>query len=160
MNPKKPLSACCEKPMKVNMASDDGRLFCTHCGNDCEVSSRREPFRGYSTISKVRKPSGEGEVFKEVWGRCKGKSEVSGKPLLTPEHPMWHWQFSHLLPKGTYTKRKLSAENIVACTVHEHTEEWPFVKEKSDEELVAMDMKHWIPTVTLFRAERLKANTT
>jgi len=160
MNPKKPLSACCEKPMKVNMASADGRLFCTHCGNDCEVSSRREPFRGYSTIAKVRKPSGEGEVFKEVWGRCKGKSEVSGEPLLPPDHPMWHWQFSHCLPKGAYPEERLKPGNIVACTVHEHTEEWPFVKEKSDDELRAMGEEKWIPVVRRFRTLRLKANTT
>lgn len=158
-NPK-PLSSCCEKPAKVNMAraEDCTRFyFCTHCGDPCDLSQRRTPFKG-TTLSPTRKPSGEKEVFLKVWARCKGRSEVSGEPLLPVDHPMWHWQFSHLLPKGSYPGDQLDEHNIVACTVDEHTIEWPLVKEKTDAEIKAMGMSKWIAKVTLFRALRLKYN--
>lgn len=116
---KKPLSSCCEKPVKVNMASADGRLFCLNCGNDCEVSSRREPFKA-STISKVRKPTGEREVFVRLWAKCGGKSVISGAQLLPPEHPLFHYQFAHCLNKGTYPEERLNEANIFPVTVEEH----------------------------------------
>lgn len=155
---KKRLSACCEKPAKVNMASEDGHLFCSHCGEPCEESVRKAPFRGYSTLSTTRKATGEGDAFKQVWARCKGLSEVSGEKLLPPDHPMWTWQFSHLIPKGSYQKERNNPENIVAVTVDEHTKEWPLVKEKTDDELRSMKQQKWMVVVTLFRALRLRYN--
>jgi len=152
----KPLSSCCEKPAKVNVNNPGGPMFCSKCGQDCKVSERKVPFRGYSTLSTVRKISGEGEMFRKVWERCKGRSEVSGEPLLPYGHPMWFHQFSHCLPKGSYGEDRLELANIVACTVKEHTEEWPLVKEKTDEQIKAMGMAKWVPTVTLFRAMRLR----
>lgn len=153
----KPLSSCCEKRIVADV-TNPGAYFCNHCGETCKPSERKKPFRGYSTISPVRKISGEGEAFAKVWERCKGKSEVSGEPLLPYGHAMWHHQFSHLLPKGSYQNDRLELANIVACTVREHTDEWPLVKEKSDEEIKAMGLSKWIPTVTMFRAMRLKYN--
>ena len=154
----KPLSSCCEKPAKLDMTRNDGAMFCSHCGKTCELSQRTKPFKGYTTIPKVRKATGEKEQFLLVWARCKGKSEVSGVPLLPLDHPMWHFQFSHGLPKGTYGEDRLELANITACTVDEHTIEWPLVKEKTDDELRAMGMAKWIKTVTTFRALRLKSN--
>lgn len=151
----KRLSDCCQKPAKVNV-NDPGTLFCSHCGNDCNVSQRKAPFKGYSTLSPTRKATGESEVFLKVWERCKGKSEVSGADLLPYGHPMWHWQFCHLLPKGSYQNDRTDIANIVATTVDEHTDEWPFVKEKTDAELRELGMSKWIPKVTVFRALRLK----
>lgn len=154
----KPLSSCCEKPAKLDMTASNGAMFCTHCGQTCEVSKRTKPFKGYTTISAVRKPTGEHSAFLEVWKRCKGKSEVSGVDLLPLDHPMWHWQFSHLLPKGSYQGERVDLINIVACTIDEHVKEWPRVKEKTDAQMIAMGMSKWIVKVTLFRALRLKSN--
>jgi len=154
----KPLSSCCEKPAKMDMTRNDAAFFCSHCGQTCELSKRTKPFKGYYTMPKERKPTGEKEVFLKVWARCKGKSEVSGVDLLPLDHPMWHWQFSHCLPKGTYTEERLILQNIVACTVDEHVKEWPIVKEKDDQWLKENGYANWIPKVTLFRAMRLKSN--
>jgi hypothetical protein len=160
MNKKdKVLSACCEKPAKPNV-NNPGTLFCTQCGEDCEPSSRKAPFKGFSTISKVRKVSGEGEAFAKVWQRCGGFSEVDRTQRLLPYgDPMWHWQFSHLLPKGSYPSDRTDLMNIVATTVDEHLNEWPLAKEKTDAELRHMGWERWIPKVTLFRALRLRYNT-
>lgn len=148
----KELSSCCGKRAKVNRLTLSG-YFCTECGKDCTTA---KPKPKSSTLSQVRKPSGEREVFERVWLRCKGKSEVSGADLLPPDHPMWHWQFSHGAPKSSYPQERNNPDNITACTVEEHTEEWPFVKELTDDELRREGMAKWIPQVTAFRALRLK----
>lgn len=151
----KPRSSCCDAPAKNNVM-EPGKMFCANCGKDCAVAKAASK---YSTLSTVRKVTGEGEVFRDVvWPRCKGKSEVSGADLLPYGHKMWAAQFCHLLPKGSYDQDRLKPENIVATTVEEHTDEWPFVKEKSDAELRELGMSKWIPKVTVFRALRLCYN--
>ena len=151
----KPRSSCCDAPAKNNVM-DPGKMFCSKCGRDCTVAKAAPKF---TTLSTVRKVTGEGEIFREkVWPRCKGKSEVSGEPLLPYGHKMWAAQFCHLLPKGSYDQDRLKPENIVATTVSEHTDEWPFVKEKTDAELRELGMSKWIPKVTVFRALRLRYN--
>lgn len=153
----KPISACCDALAKDNVMNP-GVSFCTKCGEDCEVV-KPKPKYGASTLSNVRKASGEAEVFRNVvWPRCKGKSEVSKKDLLPYGHPQWYSQFSHLLPKGAYPNCQLDPNNIIAVTVDEHTVEWPFVKEKDDQWLRENGYAHWIPKVTVFRALRLKYN--
>lgn len=158
---KKPLSSCCEKPAKVNMLAraleGEQAYFCSHCGASCDLTERRTAFKG-STLSNVRKPSGERSLFVERWAACKGRSEVSGVLLLPPDDPRFHFQGCHLLPKGSYQGDRLLAENVVMTTIEEHTEEWPLVKEKTDAELKAMGMSKWVPVVTRFRALRLKYN--
>lgn len=117
---KRPNSSCCDKPAKPNLASTDGGLFCTHCGQPCETSQRKTPFKGYTTLSPVRKPTGERQVFIELWAKCKGRSVISGAPLLPPEHPMFHFQFAHVLPKSTYPELRLLERNIFPVTIDEH----------------------------------------
>jgi hypothetical protein len=147
LSKRKEVSSCCAARVKPNML--DGGWFCDKCLAPCE--SKTEAAKG-------RKVMGEMEAFHKVWGRCKGKSEVSGLDLLPFGHPMWHWQFSHLLPKGSYPESQTDPNNIVACTVEEHTNEWPFAKECTDAELREMGYDYWIPKVTVFRALRLKYN--
>jgi hypothetical protein len=131
-------------------------MFCTKCGEPCDVAKAAPKF---TTLSTVRKATGEAEVFREkVWPRCKGKSEVSGDDLLPYGHPQWFSQFSHLLPKGSYKDDQTDPNNIIAVTVHEHTVEWPLVKEKSDAEIREMGLSKWIPKVAVFRALRLRYN--
>lgn len=149
----KPRSSCCDARVKPNLR--DGGNFCDKCGKDC-TSAKAKP--KFSTLSTTRKHTGEREACEQVWARCKGKSEVSGADLLPYGHPMWHWQFCHLLPKGSYQNDRVNIANIVATTVTEHTDEWPFVKEKTDAELRELGMSKWIVTVTVFRALRLKYN--
>ena len=118
----KPLSDCCEKPAKVNMASQAGQTrhyFCTHCGEACDISQRKVPFKG-TTLSATRKPSGEMEVFKARYVACGGVSMISGQPLYPPGHKMFHWQFAHVLCKNNYPEERLNPENIWPMTVEEH----------------------------------------
>lgn len=157
---KKPLSSCCEKIAKVNMVRNNGETrfyFCTHCGEPCDLSQRRTPFTG-STLSPTRKITGERELFVKLWAKCKGRSEVSGDPLLPPEHPMFHFQGCHLLPKGSYPSDRITEDNIAMTTVDEHLNDWPFVKECTDAQLRERGRPEWIPVVTRFRALRLKYN--
>ena len=121
----KQLSSCCEKPAKVNMVARavEGATrfhFCTHCGEPCDLSTRKTPFNGYTTISAVRKPTGEAAVFKELYAECGGRSVISGEPLLPPDHSMFHFQFAHAANKGQYPEHRLLKRNIFPVTVDEH----------------------------------------
>lgn len=68
----------------------------------------------------MKKSTGELKLFKEIWEERKHKSELSGNPLLPYGHFQWHWQFLHILSKGTYPKWKLEKKNIILGTVDEH----------------------------------------
>lgn len=121
---KKPLSSCCERPAKVNMVARaiEGATrfyFCTHCGEPCDISHRRTPFKG-STLSATRKPSGEMDVFKARYVACGGVSMISGQPLYPPGHKMFHWQMAHVLCKNNYPEERLNPDNIWPMTVEEH----------------------------------------
>lgn len=63
------------------------------------------------------------------------RSELSGATLLPKGHPQWHWQFAHILPKGTYPKWKFEEKNIALCLPEEHARQETFPKfiEKRDE---------------------------
>lgn len=59
-------------------------------------------------------------MFNWIWDSRPHFSEISGKPLLHRGHSMWHFQFLHVLPKGTFPKYKLNPENIMLGTPEEH----------------------------------------
>ena len=88
-----------------------------------------------------RKVTGERELFVQLWAKCGGKCQVTGLPLLPPEHPMFHCQGSHLLPKGHYGKFRLREDNIVMCLKSEH-DRWA---EQGPERL--LDHPQWGPFV-------------
>lgn len=67
-----------------------------------------------------RTESGEANLFAEIWAERSHKSQISGKPLLPKGHPMWHWQFMHIVPKSVYSRLRLDKRNIVLGTVDEH----------------------------------------
>lgn len=75
------------------------------------------------------------QLFNSIWQTREHISELSGKPLLSKGHLMWHWQFLHILPKGTYPKWKLEAKNIMLALPPEHEKQEQFEKfiEKRDE---------------------------
>lgn len=112
------LSSCCQARAKVDMTGAS-TYFCSKCGEGCSTSQKQKP---RSTLSTVRKTTGERELMIALWAHCKGRSMVSGEPLLPPEHPLFHFQGSHILPKGTYPELRLEEENMVMVTVDEHRE--------------------------------------
>lgn len=60
------------------------------------------------------------EMFKWIWENRPHVSEVSGEPLLYPGHRQWHWQFAHILNKGSYPLWKLNPDNIMLLLPEEH----------------------------------------
>jgi hypothetical protein len=55
-----------------------------------------------------------------IWEEREHISELSGKPLLPYGHIQWHWQFLHILPKGSYPKWKFEKKNIILALPEEH----------------------------------------
>ena len=67
------------------------------------------------------------ELFDYIWETREHKSELSGQPLLPKGHLKWHWQFLHVLPKGSYPSEKLNPNNVLLGTVYEHDHQEQFV---------------------------------
>lgn len=106
-----------------------------------------------SRIGRRPKPSGEGLLFLKLYTEQNMKCLVSGKKLLPPEHPMFHCQGSHCLPKGTYPEWKLREENVVMILKQYH-DQWNIVKEKTEQELTSLGLPETIPLVMYFQALR------
>ena len=66
------------------------------------------------------------EMFDYVWDSRPHISELSNRPLLPRNHFKWHWQFLHVLPKGSYPKYKLNPENILLALPDEHDRQEQF----------------------------------
>lgn len=75
-----------------------------------------------TAIKPKYKPTGELEVFREIWDERPHKSEVSGEPLFDIDHHQWINQFSHILPKGKYGRYRLLKRNIKLVTPKEHSD--------------------------------------
>ena len=72
------------------------------------------------------------EMFDYIWETRPHVSELSGRALLPKGKFQWHWQFLHVLNKGTYTKYKLESDNILLALPeeHENQERFPIFEEK------------------------------
>jgi len=81
-----------------------------------------------SIKSKFPKPTGELQLFKEIWEERKHVSEISGQPLGEFNVHM----FSHILTKGAYKKFRLRKDNIKLVTPEEH-DLWEFHRDKIKE---------------------------
>lgn len=77
----------------------------------------------------------QSQLFNSIWEERPHVSELTGKPLLPRGHPQWHWQFLHVLPKGSYPKWKLNPDNIMLGLPEEHQgqEKFSAFREKHDE---------------------------
>jgi len=74
------------------------------------------------------------ELFNHVWDTRPHVSEVSDKPLLPRGHFQWHFQFLHILPKGTFPHYKLNPDNIILALPeeHDHQERFPEFNRRKD----------------------------
>ena len=94
-------------------------------GKPVQVSKKR--FKSTSSSSNgiipKRKKTGEYALFMEIYEENKNRwvSWISGRPLYLPNHYLFVNQFSHLLPKGKYSKQRLNKENIWTVHHEEHT---------------------------------------
>jgi len=59
-------------------------------------------------------------MFLEIWNERPHVSELTCKGLLPVGHFQWHWQFLHVLPKGSYPQMKYFKWNILLATTYEH----------------------------------------
>jgi len=60
------------------------------------------------------------EMFEYIWRTRPHYSQLTGQPLLPKDHPKWHWQFLHVLPKGKFKKFALESDNILLGLPYEH----------------------------------------
>jgi hypothetical protein len=60
------------------------------------------------------------EMFDYIWDTREHVSEISGEELLPRGHFKWHWQFLHILPKGSYPSYRLNPYNIMLGLPEEH----------------------------------------
>ena len=72
-------------------------------------------------LKKKRRVTGERALFVRLYEERGGVSEVSGKELLPPDSERFHYQGSHILPKGTYPELRLDPDNIAMITADEHS---------------------------------------
>ena len=74
------------------------------------------------------------ELFDYVWQTREHISELTQEPLLPQGHFMWHWQFLHILPKGTFPHYKLNPDNIILAlpTEHDHQEQYEEFNKRKD----------------------------
>lgn len=77
----------------------------------------------------------QSKLFDHIWNTRSHVSELTGKPLLPKGHFQWIWQFSHILPKGSYPKWKFEEKNIILCLPeeHAHQERYPIFVHRRDE---------------------------
>lgn len=89
----------------------------------------------YKARKIVKNAQPELEMFNEIWDERPHFSEVSGELLLPKGHPQWHWQFAHVLNKGTYTRYKFNKENIMLMLPEEHMkqERYPKFQQKHEQ---------------------------
>lgn len=75
------------------------------------------------------------ELFNYIWETREHKSELSGLALLPKNHFQWHWQFLHVLPKGSYPGYKLNSDNIILALPEEHQRqnEFDYFNKKYDQ---------------------------
>lgn len=79
----------------------------------CEFCAKKS----YKPISRVRKPTGEKEVFKEIWEErpqyCTNCTKFLGQEARA-------FYFAHILPKGKFPKLRLEKENIMLLCMQCH----------------------------------------
>lgn len=102
----------------------------------------KKPYNGLKRSplkKKAKEPTGEKEVFLQIWNERPHVSQVSGDPL--GEEPNV-WFFAHLLGKKAYPKFRLKKQAIYLMTPDEHYEydhgspegsEWDKVFELKDQ---------------------------
>jgi len=129
------------------------KKICKSCGKEkfifshgrCQVCAAKEKMKRKSQPTESGEERSMMAFFDEIWAERPHKSEIDGADLLPKGHKLWHWQFSHLLPKNPYAKFKFDKRNIVLKTVQQHQdwqfaqyklkdkEEWKWVFDKYDE---------------------------
>lgn len=108
-----------------------------------------------SRLKAKRKDRGEIRLAKKLYKDRGGVSDLSGLPLLPPDHPLFHCQVSHILPKGSYGRIRTYPLNIMLVLYHEHRQ-WE--ENRNPDDLIALDPR-WRKWIELRDEMRLKYHT-
>ena len=155
----------------ANICNHPGCTFEVFSKGKCHFHYERKPIirnkalqqtkslQRHHYIKKKRSPTGELNLFKEIWKERPHQSELSGKRLFVYQDPdtkeldigQFVLFFAHILSKKMYSKFRLRKDNIFLLTPKEHhlldqgTEEqrkeyalqnncdWNIIYKKSDE---------------------------
>lgn len=74
----------------------------------------------FKTFLEEEKKTSQKKIFNEIWEERDHISELTGDVLMNKNSQFWHWQFLHILPKGTFPKMKTFKDNILLGTPNEH----------------------------------------
>jgi hypothetical protein len=111
--------------------TDFNKKFCKHYREEDKPKSsglRRTPMK------RKRRPTGEMELFKELWEKRKHRCFVTGQPL-----EFSHMICFHILGKGAFPSYRLNPSNIIFVNAQYHMD-WHTM---SKEELLKKDAR-WV----------------
>jgi len=111
---KKKICVSCEREQYIY-----AKKMCTSCYGRAQKGKPNEKKKSKSA-SVFNSELSELDIYNEIWSERVHRSEVSGEPLPPKGHKLWHWCFSHILPKGSYGKFKYDKRNIILKTPSEH----------------------------------------
>lgn len=85
-----------------------------------KVLDKSEKLKVFNSIKKkFREPTGELNIFKEIWEEREHVSQLSGRTI-----PYFSIQcFAHILPKSTHSELRLNKENILLVLPVEHRQQ-------------------------------------
>ena len=105
--------------------------ICEKCGNERMIVNKTyrlcyycNQIRMHGTPYKKRKPTGEMNLFKEIWNARPHVSEISGRNLEVFAGRMsmlFPNMFAHILDKKNYPNERNNPDNIMLVHPEEHT---------------------------------------
>lgn len=116
----------CLKCGRITIIVNRTKQLCDDCNYRRlhDGKSRIEVFKEKSRnrVLKKRKPSGELQLFKEIWSERPHYCVKCGKELREPMKPIY---FSHIKSKGAFPELRLVKENIeLLCPACHHNYEF------------------------------------
>lgn len=124
-------SGICSGCLQERLIVHKSKCLCAYC-NQKKGKTTPKQFKARKPLKKkLKKATGEAELFKEIWNDLEVEERVSFVTgfSLPDQHEMRTYYFSHVLSKGSRPELRLVKENIVLMTLREH-QQWEFEKHK------------------------------
>jgi len=102
----KPEKGVCSSCGANRWYAHKAKKLCKYCNEKRKASEKKA--RGKKPYAYKRKPTGERDVFIEIWNERPHECEHCGKPL---NEPLVHY-FAHIKPKRTHPELRLKKSNI------------------------------------------------
>lgn len=124
--------------------------LCLKCLNKHKTTIKKDK-KYVKPIKYFKKPTGELELFNQIWNSRPHVSQISGQKLFDKSHKFWINQFMHVRGKGADPSNRLNRENIILATWEEHYN-YDFHKHK------VKDKPEWRWVFELFNKIKSKNN--